>query len=280
MARALPLSDETVARDRADSVVRLEAVFEEAWIERLLAGFGEVVERPGPLSRVYADERDGAGQYFLFDMVNWTRIEAFRAFLAEAPAAAIAGQLMGANQARLLHDTIFFRARGTQAPSPFHQDMPYWPVKGRQACSIWMPLVPVAKQSALAFVPGSHRWEKDFARPKFSASDPHDLKSEAESYAALPPVEANQSRYGVVSWDMAPGDCVVFDAMVLHGGSGRLAPDRELRVFATNWIGDDVRASVRPGGVDPDFYSVFAHYGLREGDPLDCPAFPLLWSRS
>jgi hypothetical protein len=51
---------------------------------------------------------------------------------------------------------------------------------------------------------------------------------------------------------MSPGDCVAFNGRIIHGGSGTLPLERDLKVFNTQWLGDDVRASFRSYGMDPD----------------------------
>jgi ectoine hydroxylase-related dioxygenase (phytanoyl-CoA dioxygenase family) len=260
-----------------DGVLCLRQAFGPEWIELLQAGFEENLAALGLLARDYIPEATEGR--FLFDAFNWSRFEAFHRFVHESPAAELAARVMGSRTARLHYDTIFYRSAGTQARSPWHQDIPYWSFAGRQACSIWMPLVPVAKESALALVPGSHLWPQRFARPGFSDNDADNPNSDLPDYEPFPDIDADPGGYGVVSWDMAPGDCIAFDANIVHGGSGRLAADRELRVFATNWLGDDVVLATKPGGMDIDVRAIAAAYGLKEGDPPDCPAFPLAWPR-
>lgn len=273
----IAVGETDVAAYARDGVICLRGAFAPEWIELLEAGFERNLAAPGLLAREYIPETS-VGR-FLFDAFGWTRFEEFHRFVHESPAAALAARLMSSGTARLHYDTIFYRSTGTQARSPWHQDIPYWSFTGRQACSIWMPLVPVAKESALALVPGSHLWPQRFARPEFSASDLDNPDSDSRDYEPFPDIDADPEGYGVVSWDMAPGDCIVFDANVIHGGSGRLAADRELRVFATNWLGDDVVLAVKAGGMDIDVRAIAAAYGLKEGDPPDCPAFPLAWPR-
>ena len=271
------VNDSDVAAFAGEGVLCLRAAFGPEWIELLEAGFERNLAAPGLLAREYIPEASEGR--FLFDAFNWSRFEAFRRFVHESPAAELAARVMGSRTARLHYDTIFYRSAGTQARSPWHQDIPYWSFAGRQACSIWMPLVPVAKESALALVPGSHLWPQRFARPGFSDTDADNPNSDLPDYEPFPDIDADPGGYGVVSWDMAPGDCIVFDANIVHGGSGRLAADRDLRVFATNWLGDDVVLAVKPGGMDIDVRTIAAAYGLKEGDPPDCPAFPLAWPR-
>ena len=71
--------------------------------------------------------------------------------------------------ANFFFDAIFTRSTGSQFRTPFHQDEPYWSVEGFDTCSAWMPLVPVAKRSALEFVKGSHAWDVRYAQTNFGA---------------------------------------------------------------------------------------------------------------
>lgn len=280
MAIGLPISvsESELAAYGRDGVICLRQAFGPAWIELLAAGFERNLAAPGLLAREYLPEASEG--CFLFDAFNWPRFEEFHCFVHESPAAALAARVMGSETARLHYDTIFYRSAGTQARSPWHQDIPFWCFEGRQACSIWMPLVTVAKDSALSLVPGSHLWPQRFARPAFSDHDADNPNSDRSDYEPFPDIDADPEAYGVVSWDMAPGDCLLFDANIIHGGSGRLAADRDLKVFATNWLGDDVVLAVKPGGMDVDVRTIAAAYGLKEGDRPDCPAFPLAWPRA
>jgi len=68
----------------------------------------------------------------------------------------------------------------------------------------------------------------------------------------LPDINSDPERFGVVSWNIQPGDCIVFHGRTMHGGSGKLDDDCDLRVFTTKWAGDDIRIKFRDYGMDPD----------------------------
>ena len=68
---------------------------------------------------------------------------------------------------------------------------------------------------------------------------------------SLPDIEVDRDAYEILGWAMDPGDVVVFNARMVHGGSGNLAADRDLQVFNTQWLGDDVRVAVPPRGHGP-----------------------------
>ena len=79
--------------------------------------------------------------------------------------------------------------------------------------------------------------------------------------------------------EVQPGDVVVFNGRIVHGGSGNLAPDRDLKVFNTQWLGDDVRVLFRPEGMSPDHSAAMTEVGLSSGDRIGTDLYPQLWRR-
>ena len=148
--------------------------------------------------------------------------------------------------------------------------------------SIWKPLVPVEQQSALAFVPGSHRWSNRYRQVDLAVLNPDGQEGvdtvsfEGDDWKPFPDIESNRDKYDVVSWEMAPGDCAAFNGRIIHGGSGALSSDRELRVFNTQWLGDDVRVQFKPHGMDPDHSDKMRSAGMQAGDRLNGDIYPCL----
>ena len=48
--------------------------------------------------------------------------------------------LMSSAHADFFYDQLFVKEPGTAHPTPWHQDQPYWPVKGWQIASVWIAL--------------------------------------------------------------------------------------------------------------------------------------------
>ena len=178
-------------------------------------------------------------------------------------------------------DAVFVRSAGTQFRTPFHQDEPYWSVEGFDVCSAWMPLVPVERASALEFVAGLHRWTQKFRQENFGAltGDGRDRVEFDDGTMSFPDIEGNRDAYEILGWAMESGDVLVFNARIIHGGSGNLAPDRDLKVFNTQWLGDDVRVLFRPEGMGPDNTAVMTEVGLSSGDRIGTDLYPELWRR-
>ena len=66
---------------------------------------------------------------------------------------------MGSRTAQFFHDHVLVKEPGTQKATPWHQDMPYYFVDGRQTVSFWIPIDPV-KEATLRVVAGSHKWDR------------------------------------------------------------------------------------------------------------------------
>ena len=274
--------DDIEAFDR-DGLVLLTDMFDDHWIELLDRGVDE--NRRNPTARARIWDRDSDGRTMFYDSQAWCGIDEYRQFVFDSPAAEIAAQLMGSSEINFFFDAVFERSPGTQFTTPWHQDEPYWTVEGYNTCSIWMPLVPVSAENALAFVPGSHRTNRLLAQQNFGALNPDgeadvdqvDFSgADAESF---PDIDADREGFGVISFDMQPGDCVAFNSRTMHGGSGKLPPDVGLRVFTTKWLGDDVFVKFREHGMDPDHSAVMTEQGLKPGDRPGADLYPRILPR-
>lgn len=261
-----------------DGVAFLKGVFDVVWIEKLTAGITANIAAPSDRGRIW--DRDAEGRTCFYDSQVWQRIPEYQDFALNSPCGEIAARLMGSRSVHFFFDAVFVRTPGAQFRTPFHQDEPYWSVSGFDTCSVWMPLVPVEKKSALEFVRGSHRWPHKYKQENFGAltGDERDqVVFDDDDTHPFPDIEGNRDRYEILSWDMEPGDAVFFNARIIHGGSGNLAPMRELKVFNTQWLGDDVRVLFRPEGMDPDHSQVMTEHGLKPGDRPSAPLYPAVW---
>ena len=151
------------ARERADfdrdGAVLMKGVVPVEWLGVL----GDAIERdiaePGPYFTGYRPE---VGRFHGNQRV-WEIDEGFRAFCCEGPLRELAARFLGAERLNLFYDQLFVKEPGTPQPTRWHNDQPYWPVRGWPVMSFWLPLDPVTRESgALAFVAGSHRWERWF----------------------------------------------------------------------------------------------------------------------
>lgn len=252
-----------------DGVVCLRGLFGEDWLALLREGTAQAMQAPGPNADDFTKPGE-PGRYF-GDLDLWRRLEPFRRFVYESPAARIAGAVMGASRVNFFYDQLLVKEPGTREKTPWHQDQPYWAISGRQVCSIWLPLDPVARDVCVEYVAGSHRWGAAYNPKHFADGSPYRDTGLEE----LPDIDAARDRHRILTWDLEPGDCLVFQAMIVHGAPGNAGTNRR-RALATRWAGDDARYAPRAGETaiptsDP---------GLAPGSLLDSPSFPLIWTGS
>jgi ectoine hydroxylase-related dioxygenase (phytanoyl-CoA dioxygenase family) len=265
------ISDEDVQSFQRDGAICLRGVFDEHWVNRVAAGVERNLAEPSPYAKHYTPK--GNPGFFFGDYCNWSRIPEFREFVLHSPAASIAGHVMRSHRVRIFHDHLLVKEPGTTERTPWHHDQPYYCVDGEQVCSIWMPLDPVSRDVSIEYVAGSHRGEWYMPR-RFV--DMRDYDYQPGAYPSVPDVDGERDKYTILSWDLEPGDCIVFHALTLHGAPGNLSRQRR-RALSTRWLGDDVVYAKRPGATSPPFPELDGT--LQPGDPMDHELFPIVWRR-
>ena len=220
-----------------------------------------------PLAKRASGDDDGA---FVEDFCSWQRVPAMERFIRESSAGRIAGELMGAHTVRLYHDHMLVKEPGTRQRTPWHQDQPYYNVAGRQNISMWCPVDPVARESTLEFVKGSHLGPWFMPR---SFLDGQAKWFPDGALAELPQIDGNPE-FDILGWALEPGDAVFFHMLTLHSAGGVSGTNRR-RVLSVRFLGDDMVHAVRPWTTSPPFPGLTDE--LLDGAPLDHPLFPVLW---
>ena len=165
---------------------------------------------------------------------------------------------------------MFVKEASTPNPTRWHNDQPYWPIKGSQIISFWLSPDPVDKDSgALEFIRGSHKWNKFFQPELFGNTKAHGEYERNPNYEDIPNIDANREDYDFLSWDLEPGDIYVFHALTVHSSGGNLYTNRRRRGYTARYTGDDVRYDSRIG----------TNKNLRcrafeDGDVLEGPRYP------
>ena len=126
---------------------------------------------------------------------------------------------MSAKKINLVMDNWFLREAGSKSAAPFHHDITYFDIEGTM-CVLWLPLEPLKKKEGIAWVKGSHLWNKLFLRVLFK--DGHKVEGKeciikGKKYENPPDILANKDKYEFLQWDFKLGDCVIFDMRTLHG---------------------------------------------------------------
>ena len=233
------------------------------------AGINAALADPSPLA-ITASRDDDPGS-FVEDFRNWQRVEPIRVLALDAGLGALAATLMGSSTARLYHDHVLVKEPGTRQRTPWHQDQPYYNVEGRLNCSFWIPVDPVARESTLEFIAGSHLGP--WLMPR-SFMDAQAKWFPEGSLQEMPDYEAERERHRILGWAVEPGDVIAFHMLAVHASAG-VGGDRRRRVFSLRVLGDDMVHEPREWVTSPPFPGLAER--LPPGAALDDALFPLLW---
>ena len=254
---------ETFARDGA---VCVRSLLNDAWVDRIRQAIDRVESTPGPFRERYSPDDPGK---FLSDKFLWTCDSDFRAAVLDSPAAEVACRLMGASRVNVFYDHLMVKEPGAVSRTPWHQDLNYWPVEGEQVCSVWIAFDHVDRSNgAMEFVAGSHRSGRRYQPFDFRNTD----AVATDEFEPLPDVDARRDEFRILTWDLQPGDAVVFSALTLHGAAGNDTQDRRRRALSIRYTGDDARFIKRKKMI-----RLLRDPGLRVGDRMDCGLFPVAW---
>jgi ectoine hydroxylase-related dioxygenase (phytanoyl-CoA dioxygenase family) len=200
---------------------------------------------------------------------------------------------MGADTVRFFYDQILVKEPGTPNRTPWHQDLPYYPLSGEQIVSLWVAIDEATPQNGVVtYVRGSHRWGRFFEMQAFGKSYEKRVESQAREGAGvyvhddgrprtLRDIRDHPENYDLVAWSVEPGDCLVHHALTVHGADGNSSQTRRRRAIATRWLGEDVRwDDSRPNFVRAlRGMKDFPAPQLKQGDVVDDPLFPVVWER-
>jgi ectoine hydroxylase-related dioxygenase (phytanoyl-CoA dioxygenase family) len=259
---------EAVEEYQRAGVTVLRSVIDADWLARVAAAIERDIADPGPYEHSY----DVAGGRFHGNFLIWQHDPEFAAFCLESPAASIARQMLGATRLNLLYDQLFVKEAGADHRTRWHNDQPYWPVRGRDVVSIWVALDHVdADNGRLEFVRGSHRWDRWFQPEPFGPNRGATSYERNPDYEPMLDIESRRDTYDIVTWDLDPGDVYVFNAMTVHGAGGNATSDRRRRGYTVRYCGDDVTYDPRIGVSTPLLVD-----DLDAGAPLGGEQFPLV----
>lgn len=255
-----------------DGVVYLPQLIDPEWLLLIDLGIQRILNSGSPYIQTFFKGLPGEFK----DMVrHFDSTPEFQRLLYDSPIADMVGQVIGSDNVWLLFGHVFVKDAGACRRTPWHQDLPYWPVAGKQICSMWITLDPIPKAECLEFIPGSHRGTMyDGFNPRRAAEDPT-LPFYGKDLPRLPDIEAEREKWNIVAFDIEPGDVVLLHPGVLHGG-GHTTEGRRRRTLSVRLYGDDVVYAERPDShpTVPLTPGLSSH--LRPGDKLRAPWYPRL----
>lgn len=253
---------------RAHGVTCVRQALGTDWIARLAAATDHALATPPDDAEIYEGTREAPLSYG--ELQVWKRLDTFRAAIHDGRLARIAADCMGSPIAQFYYDQLLVKEPGSARRTPWHQDIPYWKVAGSQICSIWLALDRIPGTAALEFVRGSHMWGEHNPQ-HFRDASPY----EGTGLASLPDIEGNRAAHDIVSFDLEPGDAILFHAAIVHGAPPA-GPGGRRRAWSTRWLGADAVFADKPG--ERAFPS--ADSGQTPGRPYVGPNHPIIWQRT
>ena len=247
-----------------DGVVMVKGLVEPSWFNMIEQGVEGALNNASVMGKFMSRKTQG----YNMDAFLWKRVDVLRDLIYYSPFAHWAQQLMKSKEVRFFYDQMFVKEPGTDAPTPWHQDLTFWPIEGNQICSFWIPLDSVTRESSgLQYVKGSHKWSNRFraVSPDMNATT---LNSDLE---LVPDINANLDKYDVVDWEMEPGDVLMFHPLTLHGSSGNKTRKQKRRALALRWTGEDVKYAPKAATMPV----AYEHTSI-EGEGLSGGAFPII----
>lgn len=267
----IPLSD-LPSRDWAaagaelerDGVVRLQGALTPEAFAKVEAAVDRSLANPSPRAvRFYPEE---PARFFE------DRGQKHAGLVREIGLDSMVAALWGVDRLWYMGEQLFLKDGGSSRRTPWHQDTSYLRMMGAQLVACWISLDALPKAYSLEFVRGSHKGVL-YNGSAFAAEDDTAPLYRQSRLPRLPDIQAGRDRFDIVSWDVAPGDIIVFHLGALHGGAGT-AEGLRRRTISMRFMGPDVVFDGRPrdelgaqAGNDAAMAAVYAD--LAHGD-----AFP------
>lgn len=270
-------ADDAAEALNRDGAVVIRDVIPADWVARMREAIAAELAGASPTAAEYGRK---AGRFY-GDFFMWLRSPAFRDFAFDSPLPALAARLMGSPTANLFYDQLFVKEPGSVERTPWHQDLPYWPVSGRQVVSIWVPFDPAGPDNGVvSYIKGSHLWGRTFRPKAFDAAN--DSAFASSPYEVLPDIDAEAPRHSFLSWSLEPGDVLAHLGLTVHGAAGNRSSDQRRRALAVRYTGEGAVYDPRPGTF-MDIAHVRANIPapeLNAGEAMGGPLFPRAWPRA
>ena len=269
---------EELARDGA---IALRDVLDRSWIESMRGAIERALADPSPMAREYTKTGD-PGRYF-GDFFLWRRSDEFRAFMADSPLPELAARLMNSERTFFFYDQLLVKEPGTVEETPLHHDLPYWPIRGEQIISIWVPFdVATPESGAVTYIRGSHRWGKRYAPAAFGDGEGYAKTYAAAGLEPTPDLDRDIDPTDHIAWSLEPGDVLIHHPLTLHFARGNASAEHRRRGLALRYVGDDAVYDDRPGTFleSPQMRAELPDLRLKDGDSFRGDLFPRVWPRS
>jgi ectoine hydroxylase-related dioxygenase (phytanoyl-CoA dioxygenase family) len=261
------ITAEHIEAYRRDGVVCLRQMFDAEWIAYLKDAAEKVVQNPDE----YGSKGPSHGAMTSVAHL-WRKPGPFRDFALNSPVGEVVGRVIEADTIQMFHDHLFHKPPQSPQIMQWHADH-MWPFTGSMIPNLWVALTPVnAENGRIEFVAGYHHFCRETGSRFGPAGDGvfrfPDFQTQRDN-PAFP--------FKFVTWDLEPGDAVLFHVDIPHYSKGNDSPSLSRTGLAVRVIGDDSYWCPREGltpvaGIDLKSVPEGVH-------PEICEQLPLLWRR-
>jgi len=274
------LTQNEINQFQKDGAIFIKGKFNLEWIEKLKIGIDKDIKNPSPRFKSHTKQNDVPA--YLEDYWTWDLIPEFTDFVFNSPYPKIASELLSAEKINLVMDNWFLREAGSKSTTPFHHDISYFDIEGAM-CVLWLPLQALKINEGIAWVRGSHLWNKRFLRVFFK--DGHEIEGNEGTingikYENPPDIIGNKDKYEFMQWDFELGDCVIFDIKTLHGVLSSSIPKRTLSRYTLRVAKEGAKVSYSGDWSDFNYMQEMKNAGYKDGDLLGGKMFPTLYQKA
>ena len=238
------VSESDVSAFERDGALVLRNIVDDAWLERLRAAIDHNME---------------PDDWYFHYIYMWQRDPELYDFCLNSPLGCAASQLLHTKKVHLVYDQMFVKDEVTGERSEWHNDQPFWPVRG-PALSIWLSIDETVEDTGtLEFLRGSHRWDR-----WFEITGPNLPPEVNPRFEKIPDFDAERDDLDILSWNLAPGDAVAFHALTVHGSYPFTRPGYRRRAYSLRMAAAEAVYAEESSAL-PRFYNPDLH----EGQALD-----------
>ena len=262
------ITDQEISAFERDGVVLIKNIFSSAMLDKISAAVDEIMEDPSEFSREYVKDRNGR---VFTDHHMSRRHKVFHNFVMNSPASETAAALLKSDKLNLVDEHLLVKEPGTNTPTYWHHDLPYYEISWHDFASFWIPMDPVTKETgAMKFAKGSHLWGKTY-KP-IMIGNGKAAEGAADFDGPVPDIDATPQQDNVHHYEMDRGDALFFHSATLHAAEPNLSAGVRRRALSLRYGGS--RATWKPRAYTP---SRPDDPKLSPGSPLDGPDYPVIW---
>jgi ectoine hydroxylase-related dioxygenase (phytanoyl-CoA dioxygenase family) len=273
--------DGIAANYQRDGAAVIRGAIGSQWVRRMQDAVERVIAGPGSAAVEYTPS--GKSRRFIGDFFMWMRDADFAALAIDSPLPILAGQIMKASEIRLFYDQLLVKEPQTGERTPWHQDLPYWPLRGADVLSMWVALDTVTQATgAVRYARGSHRSGALYAPTAFGKDSGFGALYARMGLPPFPDDAAVEQNYEMLSWDAEPGDIIIHHPLVFHSAGGNASRDVRRRAVSIRYMGNDALFDDRPGTfVEKETIQAILKEPIvvHDGQRPSGANFPIVWSR-